>query len=206
MADNVIDRREILKVAAVIGGAGAIGFTVWRLSPQVSEESGCHPDLHSTAVCYEPKVLNAKQFGLLDTLTDLIIPEDETAGARSAGVAEFVDFYSSRDNALTAKLHDALAWFDAEAKRRKSSSFVGLDQKDQIAILDVVSAPEKVDGASHFSLLRQLTVLAFYSSEVGWQELSNPFLRSAYKYEELPGYPYIENMNSDEQATGKVRQ
>lgn len=191
--DTGIARRDILKVAAIIGGAGAIGFTTWRLSTTASALSGCSQKTSVAEGCYEPKVLNTEQFELLDLLTDLIIPEDETPGASSAGVTEFIDFYSSRDDSLATQLRAALAWFDAEARRRSATHFVKMVKQDQLALLQIVADSTVADdiydeGRSHFSFLRQQTVLGFYSSEVGWRELSSPFLRHAYAYNDLPGY------------------
>ena len=193
MADPGIVRRDILKVAAVIGGAGAIGFTTWRLSAAASDLVGCSQQLPVSEGCYKPKVLSTEEFELLDVLTDLIIPEDDTLGARSAGVAEFIDFYTSRDDFLKNQLGAAVAWFDAEAMRLSATRFITMPKQDQLDWLQriVDSTPDNDsyrEARSHFYFIRQQTVLGFYSSEVGWQDLSSPFLRHAYAYEELPAY------------------
>ncbi|MBJ88404.1 MAG: hypothetical protein CMO98_00950 [Woeseia sp.] len=193
MADPRIMRRDLLKVAAVIGGAGAIGFTTWRLSAVASDLAGCSQQLPVIDGCYQAKVLSTEEFELLDTLTDLIIPEDDTPGARLAGVAEFIDFYTSRDDLLTKQLRAAVTWFDTEAKRLSATCFVTMRKQDQLDWLQriVDSAPDNDnyrEARSHFYFIRQQTVLGFYSSEIGLQDLSSPFLRHVYAYEELPAY------------------
>lgn len=189
MADPRIARRDLLKVAAAIGGAGAIGFSAWRLTPAASDLADCVADNGAGADCYEPRILSRGQFEILDAITELIIPEDETPGARAAGVAEFIDFYASRNETLTDRLRTALDWFDARAEKQAAPSFIRLDEPGQVNLLQSVAGGSG-EGAAHFEFLKEHTVLGFYSSEIGWRELSSPFLRPAYAYEELPGYPH----------------
>jgi len=41
---------------------------------------------------YKPLFFSSQQFQMIEHLTDMIIPTDETPGAKEAGVAEFIDF------------------------------------------------------------------------------------------------------------------
>ena len=41
---------------------------------------------------YEPQFFSAEQFRMVDHLAEMIIPANDTPGAKQAGVAEFIDF------------------------------------------------------------------------------------------------------------------
>ena len=46
---------------------------------------------------YTPQFFSKQDFAHVERLTELIIPSDQTPGAREAGAAEFVDFMVAHD-------------------------------------------------------------------------------------------------------------
>src|SRR5260370_30387030 len=94
MAGQDIQRREVLRVPAMAAAAATFpGFTKWAFA-------GSHPPtgaLQIKPASYEPQFFSAEEYALVERLTDLIIPSDETPGAREAGVAEVVDHMIAHD-------------------------------------------------------------------------------------------------------------
>lgn len=187
MADHFFTRRHLLKLSAVAGGLATAGFATWRMSaPLLAETGGELPA--AAAGGYRPAALTGAQFELLDVLTEAIIPEDDTPGARAAGVAEFVDFYCSRREDLALQLREACDWYEAAAAQRHGRALVALNDAERLAILRSSALAGRSEGGRHFAFLKEYTVFGFYSSETGWRELDNPALRSSYTFEELPGH------------------
>jgi hypothetical protein len=53
---------------------------------------------------------SGEDFARIERLTELIIPSDETPGAREAGAAEFVDFMVAHDTEQQQPMRTGLAW------------------------------------------------------------------------------------------------
>ena len=90
MAGQDLQRREILRIMAMASVASHFpGFTKWVFAC-------AHPGAAGTQTIkptkYTPQFCSAQEYALVERLTELIIPSDETPGAREAGAAEFVDF------------------------------------------------------------------------------------------------------------------
>src|SRR6267378_6046846 len=94
MAGQDIQRRKILRVMAMAAAAATFpGFSKWAFA-------GSHPPtgaLQIKPAAYKLQFFSAEEYALVERLTDLIIPSDETPGAREAGVAEFVDHMIAHD-------------------------------------------------------------------------------------------------------------
>src|SRR5688572_16788669 len=69
------------------------GFVRWAYAAE-------HPSAEPAPLrpaAYAPQFFASQDYALVERLTQLIIPSDETPGAREAGVAEFVDFMVAHD-------------------------------------------------------------------------------------------------------------
>jgi hypothetical protein len=51
--------------------------------------------------------------------------------------------------------------------------------------------PREEDGRDFFKLLRQYTVMGFYTSRIGLEELDYPGLKTVY--EAMPGCPHLDD-------------
>src|SRR5262249_1114474 len=127
-----------------------------------------------------------------ERLADLIIPTDQTPGAREAGVAEFVDFMISRDRDQQYKFRTGISWLNAHSERLLGKSFVELSEKDQIAILEPLAYKGKYregekDGRDFFRRMKEMTTMGFYTTEIGYKEIDNPALKF---YAESPECPH----------------
>jgi hypothetical protein len=192
VAGQGLQRREILRIL----GAAAIashfpGFSRWAYAEAHAHAAGDSP----RPLSYTPQFFTASEFAVVTKLTELIIPTDETAGAREAGVSEFVDFMVAHDAEQQPKLRAGLAWLDTRAHRERSQAFLVLDEAAQIALLEPLAYRAKYHqgdeaGQEFFRRVRDLTVMGFYSSEVGYRELDNPALRY---YGASPACPHVDD-------------
>jgi len=189
MAGQGLQRREILRIMGIAGVAAHFhGFATWAFAH-------AHPALGPEQIKpaqYKPQFFSDHEYGTVERLTELIIPSDGTPGAREAGVAEFVDFMVAHDRSQQYKLRTGLTWLNGHAERTLGSPFLALAGEQQIALLEPLAYKTKYrggeeDGRTFFHAIRELTVMGFYSSEIGYKELDNPALRF---YAESPACPH----------------
>ena len=110
-------------------------------------------------------------------LADLIIPRTETPGAKDAKVNEFIDFYLSElpvDG--RSRFIQGLGWLDGYAIRQHGLPFARLSSANQTAVLTTLSGArgneELRQGTEFFRQIKQLTVLGYYTSKAGIDELN----------------------------------
>jgi hypothetical protein len=192
MAGQDLQRREILRIMGMAGVAAHFpGFVTWAFA-HAHPLSG--PEQIKPAQ-YKPLFFSDQEYTLVERLTELIIPSDGTPGAREAGVAEFVDFMVAHDRSQQYKLRTGLTWLNAHAERMLGSSFLKLAEQQQIDLLEPLAykakyRPGEEDGRQFFQAIKELTVMGFYSSEIGYKELDNPALRF---YAESPACPHTDD-------------
>jgi hypothetical protein len=129
-----------------------------------------------------PLTFTEMQRRMATVLCDLIIPADERSPSASAvGVVEFIDEWISapypmqREDRKTVLA--GLAWFDAEAASRFSSSMLSLrsEQLDMIC-QDICylprATPDLVEAARFFARYRDLTAGGFYTTTQGREDLA----------------------------------
>src|SRR5215831_3161990 len=175
MAGQSLERREILRILAIAAGVAAFpGFSKWSFACGHARSL-----LQIRPAIYTPLFFSTAEYALIERLTEIIIPTDETPGAREAGVSEFIDLMASRDADLQRRLRSGLAWLDAHSKSLHCESFIQLAAEKQTALLEPLAykakfvAREKT-GREFFTTLRQYTVMGFYTSEIGLKELDFP--------------------------------
>jgi gluconate 2-dehydrogenase gamma chain len=189
MAGQNVERREVLRVLAIAAAAAPFtGFSKWAF--------GCGHLSHATTqirpAVYKPLFFTASEFADVDRLTDIIIPADETPGAREAGVAEFIDFMVSHDPAVQYKFRTGLTWLNAHSEALHGKSFGKLASAQQTAVLEPLAFKAKnrvgdEDGREFFRLMREYAVMGYYTSEIGFKQLDNPALKF---YAESPECPH----------------
>lgn len=127
-----------------------------------------------------------EQRELVATATELIIPTTDTPGARDAGVPDFIEmmlvdwFYEAERDEFMA----GLGRVDVLAAERTGKSFVESPEADQIAVLQqlekdgvatiqkkglnpMAALMEKAPAPAFFQSLKQLTLVGYYTSEIG---------------------------------------
>ncbi len=189
MAGQSIERREILRILAMAAGVATFpGFSKWSFA---CSHIG-NPLAQIKPAVYRPTFFTAQEFAIVERLTDLIIPADDTPGARDAGVSEFIDLMVSRDPALQRDFRAGLSWLSLRFHKIWGKSFVTLDPGRQTTLLESLAyrkrfRPGEKPGRQFFNLVREYTVMGFYTSEIGLKELDFPGLRF---YAESPACPH----------------
>jgi hypothetical protein len=155
---------------------------------------------------------------MVDQLAEMIIPANDTPGAREAGVAEFVDFmlakkvsvspgdgYQSvgegRGSSLTqdririgGELQEqfslGLAWLNTRSKSEFGHEFMHCSADQQNGLLEMLAYRSKYQpntelGRDFFQLMRDYTVVGYYTTKIGLQSLGYPGLREVWP--SMPG-------------------
>jgi gluconate 2-dehydrogenase gamma chain len=167
------------------------GFARWVCAAQHTKDDVTPA---ARADNYQPQFFTAPEFAMLDQLTELILPRDESPGAREAGVAEFIDFMAAADAELQWPFRYGLDWINARARALHGAEFQALSAEQQTALLrpfalrdrDAVVSKD-ADGQRFFALLRRYTAMGYYTSHIGMEELSYPGLKF---YSESPACPH----------------
>lgn len=172
--DRTITRRDagwmVLRAAAAAGGAEFFDSWMRAAEPQTAHtHSFAPPDPHDWN-SYEPKFFSPEDFQSLDAFTAILIPTDDTPGARDAHVAPFIDFVLNAAAEYAPETQDqwrnAMSWLH-------SRQFGQLSPEEKVSLVRRMSEPEQDRSRSHeegysvYRLLKDMTVHAFYTSRVG---------------------------------------
>ena len=137
---------------------------------------------------YAPKTFSAAQYKTLERMTDIIIPvehgargalgpvENGAPGAVAAGAAAWIDMISSENDELKASYAKGFAWLDGAMKGRGAADFVSASATQQTELVDLIAyrrnaSPELTPGIEFFTLVRRMTVDAFYTSAIGIKDI-----------------------------------
>jgi hypothetical protein len=176
MAGQDIERREILRIFATAAAAAQFpGFSKWAFA---CGHIG-NATLQIKPAVYHPQFFTAAEYAMVERLADMIIPSDATPGAREAGVAEFIDFMVASDPAVQYSFRTGLAGLNADSELTLGKSFAELSPNQQTSLLEPLARkarPGKEDRR-FFSAFREITLIGFYTSEIGFKELDHPALK-----------------------------
>jgi gluconate 2-dehydrogenase gamma chain len=179
MAGQSLERRDVLEILSLAAVASRFqGFHRWRFICEPDEQA----EGASAPAGYTPQFFTPEEYQTLEGLAALIIPSDGTPGAREAGVSEFIDFMVTNDPSIQYEFRYGLTWLDGQALQLNGTSFRALDFEKQTAILKRLAyreqyRAEEEDGRRFFRLLRRYTVMGFYTTRLGLQELDYPGLK-----------------------------
>ena len=118
---------------------------------------------------YQPQFFDAEDFAALQAFTEILIPTDETAGAREARCAQFIDFVlSSSEYEESAARNE---WRNAMRALREAG-FHSATAANREALVEMISRAERERIAPHpayfaYRLIKQQNTFAFYTSRVG---------------------------------------
>lgn len=178
--------------AAMVAG-GQEFFVSWLCAaPAHATHSNAPPEPDRWS-SYQPKFFTPEEFRILDSFTAILIPTDDTPGAREAHVAPFTDFVvnAAAEYApeMQAEWRQAMAWL-------KANRFATLSPAAQQALMEQMAAPEadrskKHDGFAAYRLIKDMTVHAYYTSRAGLVE-NLEYKGNAY-LSEFPGCNHAEH-------------
>jgi len=186
-------RRELLRASVITGAAAALSTSLAAAQKGDQNGSGTNEltpaqrgvdaskDL--AAPGWKPLFLDEHQNATLIILSDLILPATNTPGAKEALVNRFIDVVLAADTRENQRAFlNSLSYLDGESIRRYKAAFRYLGKEDQDDLLHSLAYPEGASGWTgeaagadpgyeHFKNLKQRVVFAYYSSEIGAQEL-----------------------------------
>lgn len=179
-----MDRRESLKSLFV--GSVAGGLLINGCSPvdQPTTEDKApagygrsEKEKQRDQKLYEEEYLNPHELETIAILCDLILPADGQLGsATDAGVPEFVAFIVKDIPTHQLPIRGGLMWLDNRANRLFNKNFKSLEDSQMKALCDEIAYPDIQDmsllvGVKFFSLIRDLTLTGYYTSEMGIKDL-----------------------------------
>lgn len=143
-------------------------MTAWLKAADEHEHSTPPPELPLLRD-YQPKFFNAEDFAALEAFTGILIPTDDSPGAREARCAHYIDFLLDAAGEYAAQMQ--AQWRKAMGDVRKAG-FHGADSKGREALVAAMSRPEREPAAQHpaydaYRLIKQQNAFAFYTSRVG---------------------------------------
>lgn len=169
--NKIMDRREAIKQLAVLTG-GALSF-----STVAGIMGGCTT---SNSGDFSPQTLSEDQNQLVIDLSERIIPATETPGAKGAKVNEFIDhmltdwnYEEERDYFL-----EGLDHVDEVSNKQYDQNFVDLDRTSQISVIETLQQEARdnpnpkpdADLKPFFDMMKEYTVVGYYTSEIGATE------------------------------------
>ncbi len=177
MAGQGIERREVLRILATAASAAQFpGFSKWVFAcGHVGNAT-----LQIKPATYRPQFFTAAEYAMVERLAEMIIPSDATPGAREAGVAEFIDFIVASDPAVQYSFRTGLAGLNAHSELTLAKSFAELSPDQRTSLLQPLAHkahPGEEDSRRFFSAFREITLIGFYTSEIGFKELDHPALK-----------------------------
>lgn len=168
------------------------GFSKWICAAQHATDHAASPGGQVRPATYHPQFFTPAEYALVDQLTEIIIPKDESPGAREAGVSEFIDFMAASDPTIQQPLRDGLRWLNDQSGKGKGLEFTKLPPEQQATLLKNMAYRDhylsgQETGQRFFTLFRRYTVMGYYTSRNGLEELDFPGLRM---YAQSPACPH----------------
>ena len=169
-------RRDLIllatRAAALPGGAEFFSAWLNAADEHRHSSSSSAPPEPPLLRDYKPKFFNAEDFDALSAFTEILIPTDDTPGAREAHCAQFIDFVV--DSAAEYAPEMQTQWRNAMTALREAG-FHTADAKGRAALVEAMSLPERDRTAKHaafqaYRLIKQQNTFAFYTSRAGMIE------------------------------------
>ena len=171
-----MQRREALRLLASAAALPLLSRQAFSMFQAV------HEGLPEQAVL---KTLNPHQNATVTTISELIIPQTSTPGAKAARVNEFIDLILTEwyDEEEKATFMTGLTDVDKSARELFGKDFVDCGEKSQAEILqaldDEVAASRVPDQRrrrgvppekNFFFMMKQLTLIGYYTSQIGFEQ------------------------------------
>ena len=152
--------------------AGAAFFRLWGASGQGHEHGGGAPAELKTLVDYKPQFFSPEDFEALSSFAEILIPTDETPGAREAHCAAFMDFVLHSMDGYSPATQEH--WRAALAALQQAG-FHAADRDGRERIVEKLSRPEREPGGRDpgylaYQLIKKENAFAFYTAREGMIE------------------------------------
>lgn len=185
-----MERRELLKMIAVLTGGAIIGGNAILTGCNVKPGKNQHP------------LFTDQEIQFLNEVSETILPETNTPGAKAANVGGFMavmvnDCYEPRDQKA---FKQGITTLDAVCEKMHKTSFMKASAAQRLALLTSLDKEAKLYQSKkgemeeaerkkdkdfpglpnhYFLMMKQLTMLGYFTSEVGCTQ--------ALRYLAVPG-------------------
>ena len=175
------NRRQALQTLAT-GAVGAATSSEWVASLTALARQEAHAHAAGAAIAaqdWAPRVLSARQNDQVNALSDLIIPETDTPGAKAVLVNRFIDdVLNKAQPAVREEFLSGLAWIDARSKTLFGKDLLTASAAEQTGLLTRLStegSQEQRIGIDFFQAIKSMTINGYYTTEIGLRrELGDP--------------------------------
>ena len=118
---------------------------------------------------YTPRFFDREDFEALEAFTEILIPTDDTPGAREARCAHFIDFVLDASRGVA---DDTIATWRRALAALRDAGFHAADAAGRARLVAEMSRPERDAAARHpayaaYRLVKAETAFAFYTSRTG---------------------------------------
>ena len=177
----------IASAAAVAGAPEFLKAWLRGADTHTHEAQSFAPPERDRWTKYQPQFFSREEMEMLDAFTAILIPTDETPGAREAHVVPFIDFVVNAAAEFEPELQED--WRGALQFLREHG-FGKLSVVEQLELVKMISQAG-ADGHATYELIKDMTVHAFYTSRVGLIEVLE-YQGNAY-LTEFPGCRHPEH-------------
>ncbi|MCB0456158.1 MAG: gluconate 2-dehydrogenase subunit 3 family protein [Flavobacteriaceae bacterium] len=180
-----MDRRESFKTMLLgsLGASLALQGCVDTTPPEVVEEAlwkytyGRTPkeqEFDEKLLCEE--FFEEDELQQIETLANLILPPTEAGSIADANVVPFIEFMAKDVPEFQTKIKGGLVWLDIYCNAKYKLTFRSCTEAQQKEVLDLIAWPdpeakEHPHEVQFFSLMRNLVLTGYFTSEVGIKEL-----------------------------------
>lgn len=172
-----MNRREAVSAVAVLLGGTIVGSNMFLTGCKTADKKAGLTDFSTDQIAY------------LDEVAETIIPTTDTPGAKAAKVGAFMkvmvkDCYTEADQKVFV---DGMAALETASEKQFSKGFMKLDATQKKELLTALDKEQKdhhsskkaEDPAHYFRMMKELTLLGYFSSEIGATQ--------ALRYVAVPG-------------------
>lgn len=168
-----LSRRTLLDSVVRISSlpAGMAFFSAWtRAAQQHQHASGPPPREDASELAgYEPQFFAREDFEAIQAFTEILIPTDETPGAREAHCAHFIDFVL---HSMDGHGKETQQQWRAAVAALKKAGFHSAAPEQRRALVTEMAQPEHDPSAHHpaftaYRLIKRENTFAFYTARAG---------------------------------------
>lgn len=177
-----MDRRELLKMVALLTGGAVIGGEVFL--------SGCNnTDTTAKTTTATEGAFSNDDIAYLDEVAETILPKTNTPGAKDAKVGAFMtvmvtDCYPEADQKI---FREGMKKLDEASNKANNAGFIKATPEQRKSLLvqldkeakDYSKSKKPEDPNHYFSMIKQLTLMGYFTSKPGATE--------ALRYVAVPG-------------------
>lgn len=185
-----MNRRETLKTlllsslgAGVIATTGCAGSTNatrrvnWTSLPTSYSYGRTDVEQAYDAELFAQAYFSEHELVTIAVLCDIILPSDHpNGGALDAGLPDFVEFMVKDRERYKLPIRGGIGWLDSYAIDEYDADFISISEQQRLQICDRIAWPDIADpelqaGIQFFSLMRDLTLTGYYTTEMGFRDL-----------------------------------